>query len=146
VRFAVSESEMLRFRQMRQTGQPVGPRADEMRVKLIQRDGTAYDHLGQITYVDVVVDDATSTLTMRAAVANPDRLLRPGQFLHVALQDLERPSLIVVPKQAVVQTPASASVYVVNKDRETVEVRLIRLGDWYGNGWIVEEGRRDHRR
>lgn len=143
VRFAVSESEILRYRRMRESGQLAGPRAEEMHVKLIQRDGTVYEHLGQITYVDVVVDDATSTLMMRATVANPDRLLRPGQFLHVALQDLQRPSIIVVPKQAVVQTPSSASVYVVNESGDGVEVRMVQLGDWHGNGWIIEAGLSD---
>ena len=118
VRFAISENEVLRSQRMRESGRLVGPPTEEMHVKLRMRDGADYPHHGKITFVDVGVDDTTSTIMLRATVPNPDHALRPGQLLHVTLLDMQRPEMIVVPKQAVVQTPASASVYVIAEDGE----------------------------
>lgn len=143
VRFSISESEVLRTRRMRRDGRLTGPVEEEAKVRITLRDGSDFEHKGQISFIDVAVDDTTSTIMVRATVPNPERTLRPGQFLHVTMLALERPSMILVPKQAVVQTPASASVYVVAEGGETIEVRPVRLGDWHGNGWIIEEGLED---
>jgi len=140
VRFSMSEQDLLRYRGMRETGQLIGPRGEDIEVNIVLRDRSTFEHRGRITFVDVRVDDATSTVLLRATVPNPDHELRPGQFVHVNLLGFERPSIVVVPKQAVVQTPTSASVYVADEAAGMARVRMVRLGDWYGNGWIIEDG------
>ncbi len=140
VRFSMSEQNLLRYGSMRETGRLTGPEGEDVEVSITLRDGSDFEHLGRISFVDVRIDDATSTVLLRATVPNPDLALRPGQFVHVNLLGLERPSIVVIPKQAVVQTPTSASVYVVDEEQAMVTVRMIRLGDWHENGWIVEEG------
>jgi len=149
VRFAISESEMLRLRRMRESGRLVGPRAADMNVAITLRDGQSVPQLGLVTFVDVAVDEQTSTVTIRATVRNQDGSLRPGQFVHVDLVGLSRPDTVVVPKQAVVQTPTSATVYVVadeegsgegSDEGSPIEVRQVRLGEWSGDGWVIDEG------
>lgn len=140
VRFSISEQDMLRWRRMREKGTLSSPARDSMTVRVTLLDGDAFAEIGFVTFVDIRVDETTSTILMRATLPNPDGLLRPGQFVHANLLGFERPRAIVVPKQAVQQMPASASVYVVAADGETVEVRTVRLGDWHGDDWIIEEG------
>jgi len=143
IRFSMSEQDLLRYRALRANGRLSGNGNEGVEVRLTLRDGSAHTHTGRISFVDVRVDDLTSTVLLRATVPNPAGRLRPGQYLHVTMLGLERPSLAVIPKQAVLHTPSSASVYVLDEENETAVVRHVRLGDWRDDGWIIEEGLHD---
>ncbi|SFS12082.1 efflux RND transporter periplasmic adaptor subunit [Sphingomonas jatrophae] len=56
---------------------------------------------GSITTIDPVVDPATRSVLVRALLPNPDRLLKPGMLLTVAIQSRPRSGL-AVPELAVV--------------------------------------------
>ncbi len=57
---------------------------------------------GVVTAISSRVDPETRTLTIRAKVPNPDRLLRPGMLLTVDLVKNRSQSLII-PEEAVIQ-------------------------------------------
>lgn len=83
------------------------------------------DFAGKVASVDSRVDPVTRSVTVRANVPNPDRLLRPGMLLAVRLYQAPRQA-IVVPEIAVIQVGTEAFVYRVSKDwiAERVKVSL----------------------
>src|SRR2546425_4299034 len=68
------------------------------------------DFIGQVDFVDPVVQLPGRTITVKARVPNPQRLLQPGMFIEAQLVTALRPSAIVVPEEAIV--PLQGEVYV----------------------------------
>jgi membrane fusion protein (multidrug efflux system) len=81
------------------------------------------DFTGQVTSVDSRVDPVTRSVTVRAELPNPERLLRPGMLLSVRLYQAARPA-IVVPEIAVIQVGTDAFVYRVSQDQTASRVRV----------------------
>jgi membrane fusion protein (multidrug efflux system) len=81
------------------------------------------DFTGQVTSVDSRVDPVTRSLTVRAELPNPERLLRPGMLLSVRLYQAARQA-IVVPEIAVLQVGTDAFVYRVSPDQTAARVRI----------------------
>lgn len=90
------------------------------------------DFAGSVASVDSRVDPVTRSVTVRAEIPNPERLLRPGMLLSVRLYRAPR-SAIVVPEIAVVQVGTEAFVYRVTKEgtaeRATVQLGARRRGE-----------------
>ncbi len=81
---------------------------------------------GRIASVDSRVDPVTRSVTVRADIPNPDRLLRPGMLMAVDVL-LPPRTAVVVPEIAVIQVGADSFIYRVKAD-ETVERAKIELG------------------
>jgi len=81
---------------------------------------------GQVTSVDSRVDPVTRSVTVRAELPNPERLLRPGMLLSVRLYQAARQAL-AVPEIAVLQVGTDAFVYRVSPD-ETASRARVTLG------------------
>ncbi len=140
VRFSVTEQELLKWNRQVASGEVTAPPEGQMPVEIVLADGSVYPHEGLIRYVDVAIDETTGTAVVRATAPNPDRSLRPGQFVHVRPLGIARVGVIRVPQNAVLQSPTGMSVYVVN-DENKIETRLVTAGDWSGDDyWIIEKG------
>src|SRR5262249_17057817 len=94
---------------------------------------------GRLDFVDRAVDSRTGTLALRATFPNPERLLRPGQYVRLRVLLEERPNALVVPQAAVQESQGTASLFVVGPD-QTVQARSVRMGPRLGRLWVVEEG------
>jgi membrane fusion protein (multidrug efflux system) len=81
---------------------------------------------GSVASIDTRVDPVSRTVTVRALVANPDRLLRPGMFLTVELLHRDVTAL-VVPEQAIVPEQSEQYVLVV-AESGSVEKRRVATG------------------
>jgi membrane fusion protein (multidrug efflux system) len=81
---------------------------------------------GLVTAISSRVDPETRTLTIRAKVPNPDRLLRPGMLLTVDLVKNRSQSLII-PEEAVIQEKDRKFALLVTPDN-TVEKKEIVTG------------------
>jgi membrane fusion protein, multidrug efflux system len=138
-RYSVSEQELLNWQRLEESGQVRMPKREALELELTLADGRTYRHRGRINFVDVQVEPSTGTAVIRGTVPNPESTLRPGQFVHASVLGIERVDTIVVPQRAVIQSPAGSSVYVVN-DKNVVEQRPVTLGEWQGEGWIIEKG------
>lgn len=86
---------------------------------------------GTVETVESRVDPSTRSVTVRAAFANPDRLLRPGMLVTVELERQERQALLV-PEIAIVQVGQTSFVWRVKADG-TVEQARVAIGS-RGNG------------
>ncbi len=138
VNFTLSEQKLLDM-QKRAQGQPAADKrkATVYRVKLV--DGSVYAHPGQLNFVDAAVDPRTGTLQVRLLVPNPERALRPGQFVRVIVPGVEIADAIRVPQQAVQEMQGRRSVFVVDADGK-VAYREIVANTRLENDWIVEGG------
>jgi membrane fusion protein (multidrug efflux system) len=139
VRYSISEQELLNWNRLQESGQVTMPKREELELEVTLGDGRTYRHRGRINFVDVQVEPSTGTAVVRGTVPNPEGALRPGQFVHATVVGFERVDTVVVPQKSVVQSPAGSSVYVVN-DKNVVEQRPVTLGEWHGEGWIIEKG------
>jgi membrane fusion protein (multidrug efflux system) len=76
---------------------------------------------GTITSLDSRVDPVTRAITVQAEIANPERKLRPGMLLDVAVQQPPRTAL-QVPELALQQIGAQAFVFRVGADDKVEQV------------------------
>jgi membrane fusion protein (multidrug efflux system) len=81
---------------------------------------------GTIHTIDAVVDPNTRAVTIRARLPNPDRMLRPGMMLNVAIENSPRIGLSV-PELAVIGEGDARFVYVVD-DQARVHRAPVRTG------------------
>ena len=81
------------------------------------------DFAGKVASVDSRVDPVTRSITVRAELPNPERLLRPGMLLSVRLYQAPRQA-IVVPEIAVIQVGTEAFVYRVAQDQAAARVKV----------------------
>jgi membrane fusion protein (multidrug efflux system) len=79
------------------------------------------------------------SLELRATFDNPERKLKPGQFVRAHMRGYVRPNTIAIPQRAVSESPQGSYVYVLKEDN-TAELRIIEPGSWSGADWIIESG------
>ncbi len=108
-------------------------------VSITLADGAQYPYHGKVSFVSPVFDPSSGTLSARAVFPNPDSMLKPGQFVRVTATGATRPNSISVPQQAVQQGTKSMFVYVINAQGKA-EMRLVEVGDWYQQSWIIKSG------
>ena len=102
-------------------------------------DNTQYPLRGLVDFADPQVDPETGTFSVRAEMANPDRILLPGQITKVRLLLDVRENATVVPTKSIVIEKGGAYVFVIRPD-SIAERRLIELGPEVNNRVIVERG------
>jgi membrane fusion protein (multidrug efflux system) len=93
---------------------------------------------GTVASVDSRVDPVTRSVTVRAEVPNPERLLRPGMLMSVQLFLTARQAL-VVPEIAVLQVGTESFVYRVKADRSVERVK-VELGSRREGEVVVARG------
>nr|WP_321444149.1 efflux RND transporter periplasmic adaptor subunit [uncultured Cohaesibacter sp.] len=107
---------------------------------LILADSSTYELKGQLAAADTQVDQATGVLTLRMEFANPDRLLIPGMYVRVRLQQGLIKQGAKVPQKAVMRDRRGQPIaWIVNKDN-VVEPRPLTIVQDQGNQWIVSAG------
>jgi membrane fusion protein (multidrug efflux system) len=129
VTFPVSQRQLLAHRG--EYGEPV--------VRVTLPDGALYDHTGKLNFLDVQVDPGTDTVTVRAELPNPDRVLVAGQFVGVRVERGEPERVLTVPQASLQLDQAGPYVLVVGGDSK-VEARRVTLGAPDGAQVVVQSG------
>ena len=141
VMFSLSENEMLTLSRMVSSGQLKNPQ-DKNTVKAVLRLGNndVYQYPGEINFVNPSIDTSTGTIKLRAVFPNPNNRLRPGQFMRLTVEGLERANALIVPQTAVMQSSKGSYVYRLN-DKNEVEIANIKTGQTVNKEyWTVNEG------
>ena len=138
VNFTISEQKLLDLQRQlkRNPGEEKG-KAPPFRLRLV--DGSEYKGVGKLNFVDAALDPKSGTLQVRLSVPNPERSLRPGQFVRVVVPALQNVEAIRVPQQAVQEMQGKRSVFVVEADNK-VAFREIVANTRVANDWLVESG------
>src|SRR3989454_7667932 len=140
VNFSPSDQEVLRWRRDIATRRLLVP-SRVLAVQVTLADGSIFPGTGQLNFVDLALQPATGTLSLRAEFRNPQHVLLPGQFVRVRLLGLKRPDAILVPQRAVQRSLGGAFVYVVG-DSNRVAARDVVATSWERGGWLIEQGPR----
>jgi multidrug efflux system membrane fusion protein len=105
----------------------------------ISIEGDTNIYIGIVNFLDNKVDDQTGTVALQANVPNKDKILWPGQFVHVKLITKIKKNAILAPYEAVQLGRHGSYLFVVKPDN-TVEMRMIKATLREGDYIIVEEG------
>jgi membrane fusion protein, multidrug efflux system len=95
--------------------------------------------LGQLAFIDNMVDAATGTIKMRATFPNSDNRLWPGQFANAVMRLKLQPNATVVPSQSVETGQAGKYVFVVKPDL-TADLRPVTVGQTVQGETVIEKG------
>ncbi len=131
-----SSVEMARLREI--MGQS-GRNGVKAKLTLVTEDGRAYPHSGQLLFSEATVDPQSSSVILRAQFANPQRVLLPGMYVRVRVEQGVRPGTITVPQQAVMRTTDGSIVMTVDAEGK-VAPRPVKTDGAYGSNWIVSSG------
>jgi membrane fusion protein (multidrug efflux system) len=143
VDFSISQNQLDKNRRDTKAGRLIVPANHEYTVKVYLTDGSLYPHTGTVSFIDPTFHSDTGTFLIKAELANPDALLRPGMFVKAVMEGATRPNALTVPQRAVQQTSNGHVVHVVNKDSK-VEIRPVMTGDWVGKDWVIESGLKEN--
>jgi membrane fusion protein, multidrug efflux system len=137
--FTQPAAELMRLRRQVAEGRlrRVGEGAVE--VKVVMEDGSVYPLPAKLLFADPTVDAATGQTTLRAEVPNPDRVLLPGLFVRVRIDEAVSEKAVLVPQQAVTRDVAGDSVLIVGADNKP-QPRSVKIGGARDGQWIVLEG------
>ena len=137
--FGIPDREYLAIRRDVEAGRLKLPAGNKFRTTVKLADGTVYARSGDLNFTDVRVNSQTGTSEARAEFGNAQQQLRAGEFVRIVLDGATRPAAIVVPQRAVLEGPKDKFVYVVNAESK-VEPRPVQVGEWAGDGWIIDSG------
>lgn len=137
--YSVDDRTLLEVQQRRGTG------AERLTAQYVPRlrlsDGQMFGGDGRVDFVGNEVDPATGTVPIRAAFANPQGFLLPGQFVTVVVRPAETANRLVVPVTAVQEDRQGKFVLVVGPD-DRVQERRITADRQFEQDWVVDQGLR----
>lgn len=138
VRFTMSEQEYLRiFREISKKDSSL--KGAGKAISLILSDGSEYPEKGKISFADRQIDPTTGAVTFEAAFANPDRLIRPGQYVKIHVVTDVRKNALIIPQRSVIEMQGIYQVYVLGNDNK-VEMKMVQIGSSYKDSYIVTDG------
>lgn len=117
-------------------------KAGEVKVNAKASNGAALE--GKVTFIDNAVDVQNGTIRVKAAFANADQLLWPGQYVTVSTTVREIKDAIVVPQAAIITGIDARTIYVAGPDK-VAQSRPIELVYSFGAHAVVkgvQEGER----
>ncbi len=130
--------EILQLRRQLMAGRINGDKEPAVHLKL--EDGSEYEHVGELQFSEVNVNENTGSIVMRARFPNPDGLLLPGMYVRAEVEEGQIDNAILVPQKAVAfNREGDASVMIVNADNK-VEQRAITVQRSIGTNWLSSEG------
>lgn len=132
-----SAADLLNLRQALAQGGAV-PASAQVRLKL--PDGSFYGFTGTVEFSQVIVDQSTGTVTIRARFANPQSILLPGMYVTAQFAQAVQTSAILVPQQAISRNPqGNATLFVVGPGNRAVQ-RTVQADRTIGTDWVVTGG------
>jgi len=102
-------------------------------------DSTDPPVVGQLTFLDNAVQDATGQVNLRATVPNSGHQFWPGRFVNIRLVLSTIHQAVLVPATAPQMSANGSFVYVVKQD-STAEQRPVTLGQRQGDLIVIEKG------
>lgn len=114
-------------------------RAGKLRAEVRLPDTADDPVIGQLTFLDNAVQDASGTVNLRATIANVGQRFWPGRFVNVRLVLSTIHQAVLIPATAPQTSAKGTFVYVVKQD-STAEQRPISLGQRQGDLVVVETG------
>jgi membrane fusion protein, multidrug efflux system len=135
VTFPVSQREFVRIFPPGRDGQAA---IKNSKVVVQMSNGPVYPHTGKIDFVDVKVDQATDTISVRATLPNPDGRLADGQLVQVSVEGDKPEERIVVPQAALIADQQGIYVFIAENGKAVM--RRVKVGQTVGGSIVITEG------
>lgn len=110
---------------------------DALEVEVIN-NGKTMTKKGNVDFVDVNIDKATSTIKMRAIIDNSDHALMAGDFIRVVVKGISQKGVITIPQRAMLQNPMGTVVFI--EENGVAGVRPVVVGKESGDKYVVIGG------
>jgi RND family efflux transporter MFP subunit len=139
--FDMSEAQFLAYQRAYEAGKMQSTRELSVPVAGHLFDEKDWTLKGNLNFVDNQVDREAGTVRARAAFANPNAFITPGQFGRIRIPGSEPYKAILVPDSAIVSDQSNKIVLTVGADGK-VAPKIIRPGPMYDELGlrIVREG------
>jgi len=131
---------LLRLRREGAAGQLKQSEAGQPQVRLKLEDGTDYPHPGTLEFSEVTVDLTTGSVTLRALMPNPERLLLPGMFVRERIEEGVRQGAVLAPQQGISHDQKGQPTALVVGPNDVVELRALQTDRAIGDQWLVTSG------
>lgn len=132
-----SSADMLSLRKALARG-GLAPTTAVVRLRL--EDGTEYSQTGTVEFSEVMVNENTGTVTLRARFPNPQGILLPGMFVRASFAQAIDTRAFLVPQAGLSRDPrGNATVYVVGPGNRAV-ARTVVATRTEGANWVVTQG------
>ncbi|PJX23742.1 efflux transporter periplasmic adaptor subunit [Advenella sp. S44] len=139
VDFTQSTSELYRLRKAMAEGQLTQVDENTARVQLELEDGTQYAEDGKLLFTGVSVEPSTGQVTLRATFPNSDKLLLPGMYVTVKLEQGKDEKALLIPTQAIQRSTDGLSNVMLVRDGKVATV-TIQTGGEVKTDTIVTQG------
>jgi membrane fusion protein (multidrug efflux system) len=132
-----SAADLLKLRSALAKGGAV-PTSAQVSLKL--PDGSVYGFTGTVEFSQVLVDQSTGTVTIRARFPNPQSILLPGMYVTAQFAQAVQTAAILVPQQGINRDPqGNATLFVVGPGNRAVQ-RTVVADRTMGTYWVVTQG------
>src|SRR5258708_7406306 len=131
---------LLRWKREAAAGLVKQNEAGKAQVRVRLEDGSDYAHSGTLEFSEVTVDEGTGSVTLRALMPNPERLLLPGMFVREEIQEGVRQGAVLAPQQGISHDQKGAPNALVVGPDDTVELRTLETDRAIGDQWLVTAG------
>ncbi|WP_246237613.1 efflux RND transporter periplasmic adaptor subunit [Caldichromatium japonicum] len=136
VQFPITQRDLLNARrEIKAKGGD--PRQVQVQVRL--PDGTLYEPLGHLDFVDVTTDRTTDSVTLRAGFPNPDGVLVDGQYVGVVVKSSIPEWAILIPRMALQVDQQGNYVLIVDAEGRA-QVRRVVTGQTQGREVAIIQG------
>lgn len=138
--FDVDEQTYLKYAQLTSAGKRVDTRDSSANpVYMALASDNAYQHRGQVDFVDNRINGQTGTIRIRASFANQDNQLVPGLFARIKLVGSDSYEGILIDDKAIGTDLNNKFVLLVNVSNQ-LEYRAVQLGEKVNGLRIVRSG------
>ena len=142
VQFFLSENEYLRIAEKYSKAQrdsTKGAKVKKIAVELYLSNGSLFDQKGLLDFIDRNIDTSTGTILVQATFPNPDKIIRPGQFVRVKVKVMDLKDALLVPQKCLIELQGQYSVLIVNKENKIETVQVV-IGEKIPGYTIIKSG------
>ena len=142
VQFFLSENEYLRIAEKYSKAQrdsTEGAEVKKIAVELYLSNGSLFDQKGLLDFIDRNIDTSTGTILVQATFPNPDKIIRPGQFVIVKVKVMDLKDALLVPQKCLIELQGQYSVLIVNKENKIETVQVV-IGEKIPGYTIIKSG------
>lgn len=140
VRFSISEQEYLGLVKMYMSSDKTGNDGkNESDLEMILADGSVFENKGKVNVLQRQVDPSTGTLMLEGSFANPNRIIRPGQYAKIRTIIRTAKDAVIIPEKCIFEIQGQKQAYVINGENK-VELRMLKTGEKFGEFVIIESG------
>ena len=138
-------SRLLKLKQAISSGKLELAEKSRMPVSLvIDSTGETYAHSGMLKFADVLVDETTGMVRLRALFPNPEGELLPGMFVRGKVTQGLINDALLIPQHTVMRRPTgTAYVYIVGEENK-VTTQDVTIERSLGQNWVVSQGLEDN--